>query len=715
MTKQVPARPVPTTRGSAKKGSTRKGSAKKSSGTARSAEKAASPRAVAARAVPSRVIGLIVRHAPSAVAAGLLLTILVYPVTLMLHGPGGSVVGALSAPRLTLWTVLVRVVLVTALAVGAGIGLARPLLGEGAPARSVRLVSAVGAVLGAVVSIADAIGGQAPVALSLLLAVLLLASALYTWFARLPAMIGVHAFIGLALVWLSADVLGSVRIGLPRACDDVYAVSGALLLGASVYGIAVLPGSRSRDAKPAARPGRTARGVRTGPASRRWAAPGAEVVADRLTAVAIVAGVVCAAAASAQLALTGPDTWSGLATGYGFAALARLALPVLGIVLWAAVTRSSDPVRVPASASGVLASAGLVLAFLVSGGLAALAPPPAAPHPGRPLLRPVDLAGRRLSVLVIPMRPGPNLVHIGDSATAGGADHRPAPPLAVAAAGTGRTPVTATTRPGAGGEWALVTIPPGATTLTISGSGRSATVPVDAGSTPGDPAVQRTLAGPDGPECASATLGALMTGATAAPECPAQRLTPEDAAGLRDAVTFLAGHGVRTIDLATDGSPRSTDADRVVRAQAASARVTVSPTPAPNDTLILLSGWSTAPDALDALTQRVTGGATGGAVLAPWLASAPILSRAARELVPLDFDPRSAPARQYTAVLASLFPGELPSPAGFLNWAPGQRGQWAFYGAVQDPPPDAASGSIDQPSPGDWYGSGSFLPVNDSR
>lgn len=662
-----------------------------------------------------------VRHLPALTLAGLVVAAAVYPLTASVQAPGGSAMGALLAPRVPTWAVLARLLLVTALAAAGGIGLLRRLLGPGPAPRLIRVAAWVAAALGVLGCIIDAAGQQASAALSVLLAVLLLASALYAWYARSSNVQWVHVFIGVALTLLAAQVLGSVRAGLPRLCDELYAVAGALVLGASVYGIAALPGPRVVAELPGGRP----------TATRPPPSPGlssADLV-DRLAPIAVIAGLVATITASTQFALTGPATWTDLGTGYGVAALAQLALPVLSTVVW---TYASRPVVRGGSTSGrwgALATAGLVGAFVAGAWLTSLTPPAATPHPGRPLLRPLDVGTHHLAVLVMPMRPGPNLVHIGDGATvqatSQAADQQlpPPPPTSFTVAAAGAPSVSTSTRPGAGGEWALVTIPAGATELTVTGAGATATLPVDVGAPTSDPGPQRTLAGPDGPECASAALGVLSGGGTTAPSCPSTRLTDAEAAGLRDSVTFLAQHGVRTLDLAVDGSARSVRAEQVVRAQAATAHLTVAATPGPNDTLIVLSGWAGAPGALQALTARVTDGSTGGAVLAPWLASPPILSQAASELVPLTFDPRARTAQQYAGIVSAAVPGEAPSPAGYLEWAAlvgaPAPGPTAFYGAARQPAAAGGGGESgtagDDSSPGDWYPSGNIVAIPGGR
>src|SRR4051794_19374191 len=117
------------------------------------------------------------------------------------------------------------------------------------------------------------------------------------------------------------------------------------------------------------------------------------------------------------------------------------------------------------------------------------------------------------------MRPGPDLVRISGTGypapgttdgaavppvalTTGGHEHGPTlPARASVSSGTSAPVVPFTARDGAAGGWAVVDLPAGASTLTVSAGGVSSTVPVDTGDTgsasaaPGEAAVT----GPDGP------------------------------------------------------------------------------------------------------------------------------------------------------------------------------------------------------------------------
>jgi hypothetical protein len=627
----------------------------------------------------------------------LAVTVLLLPLVRAVHPGGGDAIGVLLHPHVPVPTVLARLVFIPVLALNGGIGLVRPALGSDPVTKPVKVLAWVAAGLGVLVCIRDAAAGQASIALSALLGVLLVAAALYAWYGRVRLVRWVHAGIGGVLALLGAVELGSVRSGLAAVCDAGYAVAVAVLVGASVH---ALVAATAAGSPPVSRSGK-------GRAAELDPAPDPAVVTDRLTAAALVAGVLATAAGVLQLALTGPGTWVDARGGYLLAALAQAVLPLLATATWVAVRR----VRRPALLTGT-AAAVAVVALGAAAALATLPPPPQSPVPGHPLLRPVHLGARQLAVLITPLRPGPNLVHLTGQGSG---------PLPSATVRAGNSSAPLVSRPGTAGGWAVLDIPLSSRTLTVTAGPDHADVPIDVGTTPADPALRAALTGPDGPECASATLGALAAGAPATPRCPATGLDPSDAQALRAAVTFLAGHGVTTLDLAVDGSARSVAAEQVVRAEAAASHLGVAASPGPNDTLILLTGWDRAPGELHALTARVTGGATGGAVLAPWLLTAPVLGQAGAEMIPLTFDPTRPPARKYTGALAAAVPGEPAAPSGYRAWAHTLGnpidGPVAFYGASLDQAdqqsndPDNAT-QVGGPSLEDWYPTGNIVALH---
>ncbi|SNR25785.1 hypothetical protein [Actinomadura mexicana] len=267
--------------------------------------------------------------------------------------------------------------------------------------------------------------------------------------------------------------------------------------------------------------------------------------------------------------------------------------------------------------------------------------------PGVPLLREVALAGARLPILVTPQRPGWNLVHTGDR------------PVSV---GTSRDPASATARmPGAPGTWRQVWLPPGRSRIDLGSGGRTASLTVDTGAGPATSPQLRT----DGPECASAALGALVSGGGTAVSCPADRLGAADAAALRATVGFLSGRGVGSVHLVGDGSPRSRAAALAVREASARAGMRIAAAGA-NRPVILVSGWSEA----DATLRRMARGSLRGqgAYLAPWLLSSPLLAIPAAQMLPLRFSPRDPEPLRYAAELRARFPDETPSAAGYQAW-----------------------------------------------
>ncbi|TYC10249.1 hypothetical protein [Actinomadura syzygii] len=293
--------------------------------------------------------------------------------------------------------------------------------------------------------------------------------------------------------------------------------------------------------------------------------------------------------------------------------------------------------------------AGALAAIVASGSLTAAAPGPDRAVPGVPLLRDVALGGARPSILVTPQRPGWNLVHAGDA------------PVSV---GTSRDRLSATERlAGAPGTWRTVWLPSGRSTLYVGSGGRTASVAVDTGRV--QPASPRLRT--DGPECASAALGALVAGTRGADvPCPADRLDAADADALRATVAFIAGRRVRSVHLVGDGSPRSAAAEAVVREACAKAGVTVAAKAAADRPVVVVAGWSGADATLRDLARGALRGQ--GAYLAPWLLTAPLLAVPAGQMLPLRFSPRDPEPLRYAAELRSRFPDETPSAAGFRAW-----------------------------------------------
>jgi len=256
-------------------------------------------------------------------------------------------------------------------------------------------------------------------------------------------------------------------------------------------------------------------------------------------------------------------------------------------------------------------------------------------------------------VAVVPQRPGWNLLMLPDGN---------------AAAGTDRDRLTpATSRPGAAGSWVLLRLPEGSSKIFIRSGGRvtALTIRTGAGLSPAD------LSGPDGPECATAIVGARLALGSPPAACPAQALRPADAAALRVVMDFAAGRGSRTVTLVEDGSPRSSAAADVVRAAAARAGVTVTAPDHAQGPLVVTSGWAAAAATLTALsTGRLR---AEGAYLAPWLLSTPLLKIPAGALLPLPYSPFDEVARRYLGALGTQLSGGAPTGSGYRAWLDAQR------------------------------------------
>ncbi|GAB2996019.1 hypothetical protein LWP59_24580 [Amycolatopsis acidiphila] len=354
----------------------------------------------------------------------------------------------------------------------------------------------------------------------------------------------------------------------------------------------------------------------------------------RYAALTLSLGLLLAVAGAAQLLLS------------GVAFDRRLYESLFGLSLVAVVV---FPLAALALRGRRVAVAGVAVAFLAWTTFVALPHPADLPVPGTGLLTTASLGGQDVPVLVSPQRPGRNLVHVPASAGAG-----------VAVAG-----VPATARPGADGFWADVDLPGGRSTLRISKGTAAASVAVDTG----EGAAVAT--DPDSPECASATLGALVAGRRdAVAACPADRLSEQDADALRKLVTFLGTRHTDTIQLVADSSRRGAAAADVVRTSARQQGLRVVDAPAEKAALVVVSGWSAAYTTLTqaAQAQRSAPTYTYGLYLAPWLLTGPVVNTVSASTVPLRFDPRDQSAVSYAVALEDAFGGESPTVDGFRSW-----------------------------------------------
>jgi hypothetical protein len=354
--------------------------------------------------------------------------------------------------------------------------------------------------------------------------------------------------------------------------------------------------------------------------------------------------------------------------------------------------------RVPAIAVIVLVGATVVWHLRGEG----VAVAPVVPQAGTPVVQLADVGGP-IPVVVVPNRPGWNLVHI--AATEG------------VLVGPDRERLTAAaSRPGASGIWAQVRLPAGPTRLWVARDEHITALQLDTGlpgpafnGSPGVAAADFT--GPDGPECVSAVLGQLAAENNApVTSCPADTLNASDAAALHGTIRFLAQRGYREISLVADGSPRSMAAADVVRADSAAARVTIGS----QGPLVVVAGWEAADHTLTTLaTDRQRG--ADGAYLAPWLLYAPLHETPIAQLVPLSYSPRDPLPQTYVTALQSKFPGEPASASGYLAWRQThtmkQDGPLRLYAVARISVPGTASGHSHG---GGWLPQGTITAVTNA-
>ncbi|MET0188292.1 MAG: hypothetical protein ABW212_04785, partial [Pseudonocardia sediminis] len=357
--------------------------------------------------------------------------------------------------------------------------------------------------------------------------------------------------------------------------------------------------------------------------------------------------------------------------------------------------------------------------------------------PGQALLRGVDLGEGPVAMLVTPMRPGPNLVQLSAAPAAGGhgaghdmsamaghdmAGHDMSGAATVAA---GDSTAGFAARRGAPGEWAVVNIPAGTDSLTISANGTERTVPIDVGTDAA--AAPAGATGPDGPECASAVLGAIVAGgpsAGTATQCPAQSLEQGQATALRALVQVLAKHGVPSVSLVSDSSPRSVAAANLVRSEGAKAGLDFPPNAAtdPNSAVLVVSGWQGATATLHEAKLRSASTPTylGGTYLAPWLLTGDVLNATPNAVLPLTFTPQEPLAQNYVASLARTYPGAAPSTSGFLSWAavagrPVTQSPTLYGAAPVSVPmsvePEGSTGHHGGPNMAAWFPNGTVVQI----
>ncbi|WP_053847622.1 hypothetical protein [Streptomyces sp. NRRL B-24085] len=320
---------------------------------------------------------------------------------------------------------------------------------------------------------------------------------------------------------------------------------------------------------------------------------------------------------------------------------------------------------------------------------------------GVPVRGSVQLGARQVPVLVVPNRPGFNLVAVdADEVSVGTTRDRLTP---------------GEPRPGSRHTWAGVTLPAGRSSLWVSAGGLSGSLTVDTGDDTGR--ALPALRGADGPECASSALGALAAGvARPLTTCPADRLSTADTEALRATVKFVAQRGERALALVADESPRGTAAAAVIRAAADREGISISATPRAGHPLVIVSGWQGADSAL----RDVAAGRSKarGAYLAPWLLTTPLLQPAAGQVLPLRYAPRSDQPMRYVADLARLWPSAAPTAAGYESWLSARdetthRSPVLLYAAsVARIPGSSGTGGHHGTARADWLPEGLITPVS---
>ncbi|NUT94740.1 MAG: hypothetical protein HOY78_22235 [Saccharothrix sp.] len=369
---------------------------------------------------------------------------------------------------------------------------------------------------------------------------------------------------------------------------------------------------------------------------------------DRFPGVArCVVAVVVLTATAAVLWFTGPPlAGAHVVLMAGFAGVA-----------WLAVCPPTLMVRV--------VGAGLGVAMLVSLAQITVAGHLVTPPSGRPVLARVAVGDSPVDVLVVPHRPGWNLVHT-------------AVPVKVGASPA--TLVDAEERPGASGRWALVWLGEVRGSLWLEHDGARATMPVDPGK---DPWTGPDIRSPEAVEHAGAVLASLLTGNPT--DQPWPTLTDADAATLRTMVATIPA----PFAVIGDRSARSLAAEELVRAEAARLGVPVDPS-APEK--LLLTEVRFSPLGGEARQQPATP-ATPQTLATPQAQQPPAQPQATAppqaEQPPGTVEPAQglrvhrAPwlrppdlttpeARNYVRALADAFPGETPTTAGLQAWNAGR-------------------------------------------
>ncbi|WP_424189047.1 hypothetical protein ACOBQX_11760 [Actinokineospora sp. G85] len=385
-------------------------------------------------------------------------------------------------------------------------------------------------------------------------------------------------------------------------------------------------------------------------------------------------------------------------TALGLVLLAALVLPLLVLVL----------ARRTALRWGVL---GVAAGFVAWTALAAVPAPPALPTPGVPVLVDAAVADSIVPTLVIPHRPGPNLVHFPASAGEG----------IEVSVGDGDQ-VAAFPRKGAEGTWAVVDLPAGRSELTVHRAGETDGVWLDAGTERVGP----RATGEDGAECASAALGGLVAGRRdVLAACPDAGLSTQDEAALRKLVAFLRDRGAPALTLKSDTSPRGVRAGRVVREAAGAAGLRVADGVEAENALVLVGGWESGARELERARSQQSENPVYqyGLYVAPWLLTNTHAGSVTSVNTPLRFDPRETQPATYALELANAFGGERPSLGGLHAWLGDRRGDVdgeprvfavAQVNVMQMGPDEqhAPGMSMIEARPGQWVAKATIVPVS---
>jgi putative copper export protein len=333
---------------------------------------------------------------------------------------------------------------------------------------------------------------------------------------------------------------------------------------------------------------------------------------------------------------------------------------------------------------------------------------------GAPLVRRLVIDDAATGLVVVPQRPGKNLVHLAtdrfSDIEVGGRRYAAGP------------------RPGAAGLWAVVDLPAGRSRLQVIQGRYVVQQVLDTGPprAAGAAAEPFDIAGPDGPECLAAALGATLGGSTAPlTECPDAALRPTDAAALQALVGQLAGRGVHHLAVLQDDTARSTAALGVLRSAAAARGVQVQPVSAAApeltgaDAAVAVSGWQPTATALLATRKHPP---LYGTYVAPWLLTTPMVAAAGGSTyAPLPFDPQGEQATAYLAALRRVGPA-TGTESGFLAYlaARGEQvaGDITLYAGTSEISVMPMGGGPGQGHHGDdevaigWLNAGATTPVS---